>query len=661
MAKGNVLLGTVRGSIGDITMTRQNGMQIARARNRHPRKSNVNKLRYQRAIVGTVARAYAAGKEIFDHAFEGVPVGADSQSRFMSLNTRALRSELSAFTGGEDLSPVPIVTAPGISMPVPGRYIVSTGSLSQKLFTITPPMEGEVSGAINLRNITRSGVTFAEYFAENDLKEGDYITFVFFFSNPKDIVYQFDEEWPESGVAASGFGYARCIVGYNAGYVPTDVIEGEDLASFLTVDKLYYCNGLTFDELVFSNNGEKYLSANVYDFISPINPNENEITSLAVIHSRPSTSQRSYSEMSMTYNGSMGITPEFLLSVWSRPTVPLGSSDLLLESNGKAAKAVLTPSLPVEVLKGGPVTFLLDWSRDLPKPFVQTIQIQDNAFEFHVLVSSSPGYIYVYRDGNAHSDIARSHYGTFNHLYELIKLELEKIYKGYVFQHSTNVTKTNDDINKVRFVVKNLKPGEVPPQFCLVSPGVPGSTSVGLFTDIGGVDSEGRMTLLRDDGRKIPIAASTEAPVFFSSSGEAFRGAGLPAFFVAIALEDDYAYWSANALAILKYYFGVVPYVSANTVAATIPFYLTNGAKVPNIIRLVCRDSMLQFEDANGDYFPAAWADDFAVIGCDYSKTDIYVTDVSVWCNLNDGEGRPVNNAWLAHTFGIPLSSMCWT
>lgn len=660
MAKGNVLLGTVRGSIGDITMTRQNGQQIARARNRHPRKSNVNKLRYQRAIVGTVARAYAAGKEIFDHAFEGVPVGADCQNRFMSLNTRALRSELSAYTSGESLNPVPVVSAPGVSMPVPGRYIVSSGSLSQKLFTITPPAEGEVSGAIKLRNITRSRVSFAEYFAENDIKVGDYITFVFFFSNPKENVYQFDEEWPESGVAASGFGYARCKVEMNGGYVPEDDIDGEDLSAFLTVDKLYNCNGFRFVELIITNTGEKYVSANVYDFISPINPDVNEITSLAIIHSRPSTSQRSYSEMVMTYNGTLGITPEFLLAIWSRPAVPLGSSDLLLESNGKAAKAVLTPSLPVDVLKGGPVTFLLDWSRDLPKPFVSTMNTQNNTFEFDVLVSSNPDYVYVYRDGNAHSDIARSHYGTFDNLYDLIKLELEKIYKGYVFEHVGNVTKTNDDINKVRFVIKNLKPGEIPPQLCHVAPGIPGSLSVGLFTDIGGVDSEGRMTLLRDDGRKFPIAVTYNSRWFFSSDGYAFIGEALPAAYVPIHVRNEFAEWNANALEILKAYFGSIPVISAQAENDAIPVLGFDNQYHVDIIRLVCKNEFLSFEEQDGLYYRLAWSDERFLLDCSYNKTDDAGDETAVWCNLNETGSFAFNNAWIAASFGVPLSSMCY-
>ena len=42
MAKGNMLMGYSRGSVGDVTFARIKGQQIARARNRNPKNPKTN-------------------------------------------------------------------------------------------------------------------------------------------------------------------------------------------------------------------------------------------------------------------------------------------------------------------------------------------------------------------------------------------------------------------------------------------------------------------------------------------------------------------------------------------------------------------------------------------------------------------------------------------
>ena len=71
MAKGNMLQGMARGKVGDVVFSRLNGQQISRVRNRQPYNPRTNKQLIQRAIMATVMLGYSAGKEIFNHSFQG--------------------------------------------------------------------------------------------------------------------------------------------------------------------------------------------------------------------------------------------------------------------------------------------------------------------------------------------------------------------------------------------------------------------------------------------------------------------------------------------------------------------------------------------------------------------------------------------------------------
>lgn len=90
-----------------------------------PKNPQTQRQMYQRAILATVIRMYAAGNAIFDHSFEGVQAGAKSQSKFVSLNTKQLRSNI--IEGDKSTN----VCAPGIMAAVPNDYQISAGSYAQ--------------------------------------------------------------------------------------------------------------------------------------------------------------------------------------------------------------------------------------------------------------------------------------------------------------------------------------------------------------------------------------------------------------------------------------------------------------------------------------------------------------------------------------------------
>lgn len=93
MAKGNLILGMGRGSIGDVTLYRSNGTQVSRARNRAPKNPQTRQQTAQRIIMRTTVRAYSVLKELCDHSFQGLGYGAPNMNRFNSVNADFLRQQ----------------------------------------------------------------------------------------------------------------------------------------------------------------------------------------------------------------------------------------------------------------------------------------------------------------------------------------------------------------------------------------------------------------------------------------------------------------------------------------------------------------------------------------------------------------------------------------
>lgn len=95
MAKSKSFFGLRKGSTRDHTFYIQDGKQITRSRVEHVKNPRSLGQMKQRMVMTTAIAAYKCLKEICDHSWEGVEYGAKSFQRFMSLNTKLLRSEIS--------------------------------------------------------------------------------------------------------------------------------------------------------------------------------------------------------------------------------------------------------------------------------------------------------------------------------------------------------------------------------------------------------------------------------------------------------------------------------------------------------------------------------------------------------------------------------------
>lgn len=118
MAKGNMLLGMARGSVGDVTFYRDGGLQRARSRNRQPNNPRSNKQQTQRALFANCVKFYKlTASKFYKFAYENKKVNESYYNAFMRENLkRGVMMSKSAF-----------YTEP---YPALGNWLMSRGSLA---------------------------------------------------------------------------------------------------------------------------------------------------------------------------------------------------------------------------------------------------------------------------------------------------------------------------------------------------------------------------------------------------------------------------------------------------------------------------------------------------------------------------------------------------
>ena len=319
-----MLLGYARGKVGDLVFTRVDGEQVSRPRNRHPYNPRTNKQLVQRAIMATVMAAYSAGREIFDHSFQGYRVGAGCQRRFLELNANALRTQLSAewekAAAEESLAKV---TAPKIQTPIPNQYIVAEGSLQQSLFT----REDNEGIPVYRLPAFNTGEKVNEYAQRVGLVAGDIYTFIGIhaFKGDENVLYK------ALGIASvdfdivyrGNFGWARLI----AKSVATDETV---ITETTTIDKFFdvEVGGIApAPDLTQTFIGD--------DFTVSItgSPGTQQVYGYAfgLIKSRRDADLRSNCTLEVSEPAEFGLYWNDLLTAWKAGTTEIGASDLILE------------------------------------------------------------------------------------------------------------------------------------------------------------------------------------------------------------------------------------------------------------------------------------------------------------------------------------------
>lgn len=314
MAKNNLFLGMAKGKIGDVVFYRRNGEQISRSRNRQPANPKTVGQQYQRAIMATVLRAYSAGKAIFDHSFQTVKFGVDSQSHFLKINLNKLRGAVSndIASGASAATSVGRVVAPGITSPVPFSYIISEGTYDQYLFSYNAGYSLPAA---------QTSETVAAYAARVGLIAGDIYTLCFFGVDDTTVLFNAapDANDPLAKQFRSQFMFVRMTVKANLDAV-TDAVA--NYGQLFTFSKSTIIPGIDTTTAI----GE------VLD-ISQLTGTKFANGALGMIRSRDNEDLRSNTTMELIGIDNVGIASFYLQDAWSR-AASLRESAYILEGGG---------------------------------------------------------------------------------------------------------------------------------------------------------------------------------------------------------------------------------------------------------------------------------------------------------------------------------------
>lgn len=166
MAKGNMLLGYSRGSVGDVTFYRSGGSQRSRARNRNPNNPKTEKQQTQRSRFANAVKFYKqVTTNFFRFAYEDKKVNESDYNAFMRHNT--LRS---GFIGAR--------ASKITSWPALGEWEVTNGSLPE-IFSVDVGENPKFAFNIGATSsaITTVGALSAALIAQGDTwREGDIVT-----------------------------------------------------------------------------------------------------------------------------------------------------------------------------------------------------------------------------------------------------------------------------------------------------------------------------------------------------------------------------------------------------------------------------------------------------------------------------------------------------
>lgn len=133
MAKGNMLLGKSRGSVGDVVFSQVKGQQVAKARNRQPANPRTLAQCFQRARFAAAVKFFTRGNQVFyKFAFEGKRQVESDYNAFMRENVRRAPAISKAAFDNYDY-------------PVCAPFIMSKGSLAPVDVQI-----GEVGAVVSL-------------------------------------------------------------------------------------------------------------------------------------------------------------------------------------------------------------------------------------------------------------------------------------------------------------------------------------------------------------------------------------------------------------------------------------------------------------------------------------------------------------------------------
>ena len=338
-----------------------------------PKNPNTNPQLFQRAIMATIMRAYSAGKEVFDHAYEGVSVGSKCQQKFMSDNLKSLRSTIF----GEYAGTVAVadmkgrVVARGGIAPVANAYKISEGTLTNGILTNSTSPEQFL-----FADTDDSTLTVAGWCQQLGIVADDIFTICAYMNNPEVVIGGIEGVEAAQYVAGS-FAYARLQVKPEALTLNTTIATAtlEDVFTIVTDT----ANGVDGNTLLSSG-----IDVSVWG-------NGYVAGAAACIRSRENSKLRSSETMKVYNKGThdWGIKAPYIVNTWKKGGNTLGDSDLLLEG-GDTGNADNTPINFVDV--------------DLAGATIKAIQLNNG--KYILGVEDQEGEVYVISDANGNVPVS---------------------------------------------------------------------------------------------------------------------------------------------------------------------------------------------------------------------------------------------------------------
>lgn len=163
MAKGNLLLGTAKNSVGDVVMYRREGAQITRVRVRNVKNPKTNAQSFQRAIMAPIAKFYSPLSVVLERSFEGLSK-AKSHNKFNQVNANLARKNKWALPKGTGFFPLP--------------YQLSQGTIPSVNVTT---QEGSLEYVIDVAHTGAAATTIGQMSADfiaAGYKAGDVVTII---------------------------------------------------------------------------------------------------------------------------------------------------------------------------------------------------------------------------------------------------------------------------------------------------------------------------------------------------------------------------------------------------------------------------------------------------------------------------------------------------
>lgn len=192
MAKGNMLLGMSRGSVGDVTFYRSGGSQRARARNRKPANPMTVRQQTQRAKFANAVKFHKqVTSNFFRFAYEDKKANESDYNAFMRHNVGN-----SGFIGA--------MASKISSWPALGLWEVTSGSLPEITVSVTGSNKFFTAALGVTGNITTVGALSSALIAQGDTwREGDIFTVLLYRATGASSLPTVDTE--TAHVASAGY------------------------------------------------------------------------------------------------------------------------------------------------------------------------------------------------------------------------------------------------------------------------------------------------------------------------------------------------------------------------------------------------------------------------------------------------------------------------